>query len=104
MLLSFIGFFSSEAWAPRFIFFILLSFLAGSMFPLDILPRPLYILLSLLPFPYLIYGPLKIYLGQQNIFQIFLTLGVGFVWIFILGLFANVMWKKGLSLYGAEGK
>ncbi|HXS14806.1 MAG TPA: ABC-2 family transporter protein, partial [Candidatus Saccharimonadales bacterium] len=83
---------------------ILLSFLAGSMFPLDILPRPIYILLSLLPFPYLIYGPLKIYLGQQNIFQIFLTLGVGFVWIFILGLFANVMWKKGLSLYGAEGK
>lgn len=104
MLLSFIGFFSSEAWAPRFIFFILLSFFAGSIFPLDILPYPLYFFLKLLPFSYLIYAPMKIYLGQLPLEQILFNIFLSGVWIVLLRFFVAKIWQKGLSKYSAEGK
>ena len=104
MLLSFIGFVSSETWAPRFIFFILLSFFAGTLFPLDILPKWLYIILSSLPFSYLVFMPMKIYLGQLTFTQTLISLGTAAFWS--VGLYLSVLfaWRKGLKIYGAEGK
>lgn len=104
MLLSFIGFFSSEAWAPRFIFYILLTFFAGSLFPLDIFPTPIYLFLKLLPFSYLLYTPMKIYLGQMSLSQIFIALSVSLAWLVFLFFIVNALWKKGLRLYAAEGR
>lgn len=104
MLLSFIGFFSSEAWAPRFIFFILLSFFAGTIFPLDILPRWLFIFLNSLPFSYLIYTPMKIYLGQLSLQSTLIALSVATFWSIALFILVQLLWRRGIKLYGAEGK
>ncbi len=104
MILSFIGFWSNEVWAPRFIFYILLTFFAGGLFPLDILPRPLFIFFQLLPFPYLLYTPMKLYLGTLNINQSFLSLLIGGLWTIGTWIIAKHIWRKGLKLYGAEGK
>lgn len=104
MSLSFIGFWSSEVWAPRFIFFLLLTFFAGGFFPLNILPQPLFLILSALPFPYLLYLPMQIYLGKVSSIQLAVGLSVSFVWIFLLYYFTHLMWKKGLRLFGAEGR
>src|SRR3989304_8709753 len=41
-MLSLFAFWTTEVWAPRFIFWILVTMLAGAYFPLDILPRPIY--------------------------------------------------------------
>lgn len=104
MLLSFVAFWSKETWAPRFIFFILINFLAGLYFPLDIIPRGLYKVLELLPFTYLIFFPLKIYLG--NIDNFFLIKGfiIGIFWSIFLWLVMEYIWQRGLKLYTAEGK
>lgn len=104
MMLSFIGFFSSEAWAPRFIFFILLGFFSGTIFPLDILPKPIYLLLNLLPFSYLIYVPMKIYLGQVSFQQIAIDISVAGVWTILLFFFIKFLWKKGMKYYSAQGR
>ncbi len=104
MMLSFIGFFSSEAWAPRFIFYILLTFFAGSLFPLDIFPAPIYLFLKLLPFSYLLYSPMKIYLGQMSPLNIAINLVLAILWTVLLYFFVNLLWKKGLRLYTAEGR
>ena len=104
MLLSFIGFWSREVWAPRFIFFILIAFLAGTYFPLDILPAPLYAFLKLLPFTYLIFFPLKIYLGQVSFAFMASGLAITCSWIFVLFLIMNKVWRNGLKIYTAEGK
>ncbi len=103
MILSFIGFWSKETWAPRFIFYILLMFLAGTYFPLDILPYPLYQIFLLLPFSYLIFFPLKLYLG--NLSPTFVTTGfiITLVWIFFMWYFMRFLWKRGLKVYTAEG-
>src|SRR3989344_1340449 len=94
ILLSFIGFWSKETWAPRFIFSILVTFLAGTYFPLDIFPNPIYNILQYLPFTYIIFFPLKIYLGgAQNAF-IIKGLIIILFWILILGYFLHYFWLK----------
>ena len=104
ILISFIGFWSREYWAPRFIFFIIIAFMAGTYFPLDIVPQPVYSLIEFLPFTYLVFFPLKIYLGNILLSQILKGFLITLFWIFFLYLFARLVWKKGLKIYTAEGK
>lgn len=104
LILSFIGFWSRETWAPQFIFFILVAFLAGTYFPLDIVPAPIYQILQLLPFTYLVFFPLKIYLGTADggfLIKGFFVLGF---WLLALWLTLKFLWQKGLKVYTAEGQ
>lgn len=103
-LLGLIGFWSPEVWAPRFIFIILLNFFAGAIFPLDILPNKIYLFLKLLPFPYLLYFPLKIYLGKLNFIEIFTGLSVSFIWVIFMYLLVKFIWARGLGVYTAYGR
>lgn len=102
-MLSLIGFWSRESWAPRFIFFILVTFLAGTYFPLDILPKSVYNILQFLPFTYLIFFPLKIYLGSiDNVFLVQGFMAMVF-WIIVFTFGLKTFWNKGLKIYTAEG-
>lgn len=103
MMLSIIGFWSRETWAPRFIFFILLSFLAGTYFPLDILPKPIYGFLQLVPFTYLVFFPLKIYLGHIDSGFLIRGFIIMFSWILIMTFILRYFWRRGLKIYTAEG-
>lgn len=103
MILSFIGFWSKETWAPRFVFFILVTFLAGIYFPLDIVPPPIYNILQLLPFTYLVFFPLKIYLGTISWFFIIKGFLITFFWIIILYFVMRFLWRLGLKTYTGEG-
>ncbi len=103
-LLGLFGFWSNEIWGPRFIFWIIINFFAGSLFPLDILPGQVFEVLKLLPFTYLLYFPLKIYLGSLGVSTILEGLFVSLIWTGILFLTVKIVWSKGLKLYGAEGK
>ncbi|QQG40960.1 MAG: ABC-2 family transporter protein [Candidatus Levyibacteriota bacterium] len=102
-LLGMIGFWSPEVWAPRFIFFILIGFFAGSLFPLDIFPKPIFNLLQFMPFSYLLFFPLKIYLGQLSVPQIMQGISISLVWIIFLSGCLYFVWRKGLKMYTAYG-
>lgn len=103
MLLSFIAFWSFDTWSLRFIFTILITFLGGMFFPLDILPVPIYKAVSLLPFAYLIFFPIKIYLGNVNTMYLVHGFIILIFWIIVLGFSMKKMWKKGLKIYTAQG-
>ena len=103
-LLEMIGFWTSEVWAPRFIFMIVITFLAGGLFPLDLAPKSIYTILQFLPFTYLLYFPVKIYLGQIPQDQIFAGFAILIFWSFVLVLILKYMWSKGLKVYTAYGK
>jgi len=107
-ILSFIigsvAFWTNEVWGIRFIFMILVMFLSGGMFPLDILPESIYRVISLLPFSYLTFFPIKIYLGSLEIGEVVRGLGVMIGWFFVLRVVLSVVWKKGLASYSAEGR
>ena len=104
LLLGFIGFWSPETWAPRFLFFVVINFAAGGLFPLDILPEQIFSILKFLPFTYLLYFPLKIYLGQLSPQEITTGLLIAFVWAAILYLAAKLIWQRGLAIYTAYGR
>ncbi|OGM11565.1 hypothetical protein A2Z22_02075 [Candidatus Woesebacteria bacterium RBG_16_34_12] len=96
--------FPEAAWAINFLFmFVIVEFLSGSLFPLDILPITLQNVLSYTPFPYLIFFPLQIYLGNIAIVEIIKGFMVAGIWLIILKILMNNLWKKGLKVYGAYG-
>lgn len=104
ILLGLIGFWSPDVWAPRFIFWIALGFFAGEYFPLDILPQTIYQVFKLLPFSYLIYFPIKVYLGQLNYVQVLQGFAVMIFWVILFFATTQMVWKKGLKSYTAQGR
>lgn len=104
LLIGSIGFWTPEVWGPRFIFFIIMSFFAGGLFPLDIFPKELATVFYYLPFGYLLYFPLKVYLGQLPLSQVYEGLLISFIWTILLYGVLRLVWKKGLNAYQAEGK
>lgn len=93
-----------SVWAPRFLFIIILEFLAGGLFPLDILPSGVFNTLQILPFSYLLFFPLNIYLGKIEIEGIMAGLTIGVAWLIIMYEVGQLLWAKGLRLYSAEGR
>ena len=104
LLMGLLGFWTPDFWSVRFLAFITVDFFAGGLFPLDILPKPLYIVSQSLPFLYFVYFPLKIYLGQLTALQIVRGCVVGVLWVVGMAGGAVLLWKKGLKVYTAEGK
>jgi ABC-2 type transport system permease protein len=104
LILGMIGFWSPEVWAPRFIFMIVINFFSGGFFPLDVLPAPLYTFFSWLPFQYLLYFPIKVYLGQVRNEQIIYGFLIETLWLLGLYLIVELLWHKGLKMYTAQGR
>lgn len=102
--LSLLAFWTPDVWAPRFLFLIFLEFFAGALFPLDILPRPLFSVLQFLPFSYFLYFPLKIYLGKLFGWQIILGFILGIFWLVLIFQMLQLIWRQGLKIYGAWGR
>lgn len=103
-LLSSFAFWTEDVWATRFLFgVILLNFLSGVTFPLDILPPWLFKIIYLTPFPYLIYFPLKIWLGQLSVLNMVKSVSISFCWLILLVFVLKKVWQKGLRKYGAYG-
>lgn len=96
-----LAFWSRDVWAPRFLLMVIMEFATGAMFPLDMLPLVWQKVMLFTPFPYLLFVPLKIYLGSSTTY---LQLFGSFVWVVILGLLAKFIWNKGIKSYEAEGR
>jgi ABC-2 type transport system permease protein len=97
------GFWTSEAWGPRFLLELFLEFTAGAFFPLDVLPHLAQQIIKSFPSPYLVFFPLQIFLGKLNSQQIidgFLTQAF---WMIAISWMARVVWTKGMRNYSAMG-
>jgi ABC-2 type transport system permease protein len=103
MIFGFIGFWSPDAWAPRFLFFMIMSFAAGTLFPLDVFPKTFVTIITYTPFPYLTFFQAKLFLEQlsgADTLRGFIVMGA---WIAIMWLLARALWHKGIRGYGSEG-
>lgn len=97
------GFWGSQSWGPRFCFEVILEFCAGAYFPIDILPAAMQKVISALPFPYLVYFPLSIYLERLSAAEIASSFAHQAVWVALLGFLLKWFWARGLRHYAAEG-
>jgi ABC-2 type transport system permease protein len=104
VLIAFVGFWSNEGWGPRFIFYQAIGFFSGGLFPLDILPFPIFTAFQFLPFSYLTYFPAKIYLGNVSQTELIQGFLIQVCWIFIMYKLVMIVWRKGLRSYTAQGR
>ncbi|MCH7730635.1 ABC-2 family transporter protein [Patescibacteria group bacterium] len=95
----------SMGWSAQFlVIVIVVEFLSGAIFPIDILPNAIQGILSYLPFPYLLYFPLQIYLGKLTGAAIVKSILIAGAWSAVLLFSVNSVWKAGLKHYAAEGR
>ena len=101
MILGFVSFWLEKTWSLNVSVRFISAFLSGAIIPLDLYPKAFSEILIWTPFPYLIYFPVKILMGEPVSRSFcFVVLSV---WIIILFFLAKWIWRKGLSLYTGAG-
>jgi ABC-2 type transport system permease protein len=106
-LLSFcaglIGFWLLEVSSLFFIFYILQFLLCGGSFPLDLLPKPIFYIMNWLPFQYIGFFQVKLYLGAYTPIEAWQGLMKMVLWIVLTFLLAQFLWSRGTRRYSAYG-
>jgi len=87
-----------------------IQFASGLFFPLNLLPSTIEKILSFLPFKYLIFVPVNMYLGKYSTGlesgftnTVYFQLLIQLLWCFILILFAYFVWKKAIRRFSGVG-
>ena len=75
-------------------------FFSGSLIPLVLLPGPLIAVSQFLPFPFLSYVPVQVYLGKADAVNAYFGM---FFWILLMTVFAHYLFKLGVKRYEAVG-
>lgn len=86
--------------------FILFAFeyvAGGHLFPLDMLPAPILTALNFTPFPYMLYFPVRVYLGRVDGADLGMGLAVQLAWVVAVYGLARLVWRRGLKHYSAVG-
>jgi ABC-2 type transport system permease protein len=92
-------------WGAQFLMTaVIIEFLSGAVFPIDILPQVFQNILNYTPFPYLIFFPLQVYLGKLTPLFVLKGIVVSGVWLVLLWFLMNSIWRRGLKAYQAYGR
>jgi ABC-2 type transport system permease protein len=75
----------------------------GHLFPLNILPAPTAEALNYTPFPYQLFFPVSIYLGQATGEMLWRGLVIQALWTVVFYLLARLVWNRGIRKYAAFG-
>lgn len=101
--LAAVSFWVTDAWALFVIFELVANALSGGIFPLDIFGKTLKAVFNFLPFQYTIYFSVNILTGKVDLNGIFSGLAVQILWIAIMLVVSNLIWRTGLRKYEAVG-
>lgn len=84
----------------RFLIEILARFFSGSLIPLSLLPKSIFFIGQFLPFQFLTFVPIQVYLGKTSVFNAYLGI---FFWIAFAAIFAHYFYKLSIKRYEAVG-
>jgi ABC-2 type transport system permease protein len=77
--------------------------LGGQMFPLDLLPAPVFHAVKFLPFYYQMYFPAAIFTGRIGFDDTLTGLGLELGWVVVLLALTELLWRRGLRRHTAVG-
>jgi len=86
-----------------FIVFAFEQLAGGHLFPLDILPAGVTQVLQFTPFPYMLFFPVSIYLGQRSGAALWQGLAFQAGWVVFAYALARLIWSRGVRRYSAFG-
>lgn len=78
-------------------------FLSGGMIPLTFFPLIFQKIFAYLPFQYIRFIPINIYLGSYDYFKTLILIGIQIFWILILYLIAELIWYKAFRKFAGAG-
>jgi ABC-2 type transport system permease protein len=102
-ILGMVSFWLLEISALNLLVSVGVDILSGAIFPIDFINNNLGILLKYLPFSYLAFVPIQIYLGKIGIDELAQNILFCLFWIAFLTIVANKLWKSGIRRYSAFG-
>ena len=79
------------------------SLLGGQIFPLDLMPAPVFAVAKLLPFAYQMYFPAAILTGRIGYEDALSGLAIEACWVVLLLMLARLLWSRGLHKHTAVG-
>jgi ABC-2 type transport system permease protein len=98
-----VGFWFLDVTSLLYIVMTLNFFISGQMLPLDLLPKPWFTLLKILPFHYMAYFPAVVFLGKVRGAELWLLLLGELFWAIAFMVLARVLFRLGLRRYSAFG-
>lgn len=101
--LSLLSFWIENTYGIRFTMRVIMEVAGGAIIPLSFFPQILQKLFLILPFQFLIYLPMRIYLGKIPIDQLLYEFLKEAAWIAGLAITNLVVWEKGVRQYVAMG-
>lgn len=101
--LALLAFWLLEVSTVIFIVFAFEYIAGGHLFPLNILPPILERLLNFTPFPYELFFPVSIYMGQQTGAALYQGLAIQVFWVVFFFGMARFVWSRGIRKYAAVG-
>lgn len=102
-LSSVISFWFGRTWGFRFVFRVTMEIATGAIIPLSFLPGIWKNVFEFLPFKFIVYFPMQIYLGKISTTEILAGFAEGILWLAILAGLSWYLWKKGVKYYTASG-
>ncbi|MBU1975971.1 MAG: ABC-2 family transporter protein [Nanoarchaeota archaeon] len=81
----------------------MLAFLGGSMLPLTFFPETVQNIFLVLPFQYMRYIPILIYLEKYSIPYSITLLGIAATWVILLYVLARLMWNAAFKKFAGAG-
>jgi len=103
LLVGLIAFWTKEAHGLQMLVKNGSKFFTGAYIPLDLLPIAFQNIIKFLPFPYVIFFPIKVLRGEvtnESFVQALLILSL---WIFFFMIINFITWRKGLKQYESVG-
>jgi len=81
----------------------ILSLLSGTAIPLWLFPDQVAAAVKLLPFAWISYHPIAVYLGKTSLAETWTYLGLGLVWAALLTLAVAVLWHRAALRITVQG-
>lgn len=108
MLIGFCAFWMGRIQGIRRMKRAIILFMSGGMIPLSFFPAWFETLSHFLPFEYIRYVPINIYLGNYSFAgagfsNIFLMLGIQLVWVVLLYIACKAVWSRAFKKFAGAG-
>lgn len=90
---GFTAFFFKNLWGSNMLKDCIVNFMSGCVIPLSFLPSVLREVFLFLPFSYINFVPVMIYMGKYNVKMMFLLITKQLMWCLVFFIISKLLWK-----------
>lgn len=101
--LALAAFWTTRVSALNRVYYVALLFLSGQMAPLSLLPQPIRVLASILPFRWTTSFPVELLMGRVTWQETLAGLGIQAAWIILCLVLLRFVWRAGVRVFTAVG-